>query len=441
MQEYIDSLIRSFPGSTFSRDCGVVRSTVSAGDIDGEDNHNGILFNSSLWAVSLWAMATNGIQAVSTKIRKRSSKSLSEILWEMGRSPDHVSSTFCDRFSSFNHKAKHGAAGWKSLDLFYNYHEKVLPGLNGGFESFITRYWIGNMESRQAVSNRLKIVIRLLALAFQRCSHLPEVRLLSIASGSAQAVIGAMKNCPQINIKAVLLDNDPTALEEAEKEFARAGLKERVKLVKGTPRHLEEICQHFKPHIIEMVGFLDYRPTRKAIELISRIRKNLSDEGMFITGNIKKNREKIFLDWLLLWPMIYRDQEEFIDLLLRAGFSREDITQIYEPLEIHGLAVCKKEREPFFSRQPASSMQIQDRDREEDEYSALPGPGSLLLQALAEDIRKTVLAPAAFTASVGKSIEKAFRGFSDWLQNCLLRKTVYDLEYQYEIRLEEPYEK
>ena len=91
-----------------------------------------------------------------------------------------------------------------------------------------------------------------------------------------------------------------------------------------------------------MIGFLDYRPRVKAIALISRIREYLPDGGFFLTCNIHHNREKIFLDWVLLWPMIYRTDAEFADLCVEGGFAPDNVRLIYEPFKIHGIAVCKK---------------------------------------------------------------------------------------------------
>jgi hypothetical protein len=57
--------------------------------------------------------------------------------------------------------------------------------------------------------------------------------------------------------------------------------------------------------------------------------------------NINKNREKMFLDWLLLWPMIYRNENELADILIQGGFAPEKIQIIYEPFRIHGIAVVR----------------------------------------------------------------------------------------------------
>lgn len=63
---------------------------------------------------------------------------------------------------------------------------------------------------------------------------------------------------------------------------------------------------------------------------------------MFMACNIHPNCEKIFLDWVLLWPMIYRTAKELTDVVVEGGFAPENVRLIYEPFKIHGIAVCKK---------------------------------------------------------------------------------------------------
>jgi hypothetical protein len=209
-------------------------------------------------------------------------------------------------------------------------------------EGRLTHHWIEKMENRQAVTNRLKVLIDLLDESFSGFSQESEIRLVSIASGSAQAVIEALQKNPKLNIKAILIDADSPAIAEANKTIKSSGLDDRFSLICNSSKCLEEVCVDFRPHIIEMVGFLDYRPQKQAIQLIDRIRNCLPENGLFITCHFNKNREKIFLDWLLLWPMIYRDENELADLLIQGGFAPGNIQIIYEPFRIHGIAVCRK---------------------------------------------------------------------------------------------------
>jgi len=291
-----------------------------------------------LWLVSYLAAFTNIAKAVFRKVLNPS-KPFRVILWEMGRSEKHVSSWFVDKFSQLNHRAKVGSAGWKSLDIFYNYQEKFVPQLKENMEGFLTDFWM-NIENRQAVRNRLKIVVRALEDAFVELSgkH-KEVRILSIASGSAQAVIDAMKAVPWIKVKAVLIDMDESALDYAKKQAEKAGFLDRFTFVQGKTTLIEEEAKKLQPHIIEMVGFLDYRTDGQAVDLFRRIKNQLPADGFFLTCNINKNPEKPFLDWVLLWPMIYRTKEDVARLLKEGGFEKQDV--FYEPLGVHSIGVCR----------------------------------------------------------------------------------------------------
>ena len=320
---------------------GVVITTLAAGDFAGEHNQRNWFYILILWLVSTWAAVTNFTQSLFIKVFKKRKCSFGKILWEMGRDPEHVSSFFGDRFSRFNHETIVNAASWRSLDIVYNYHEKIKPQLNGGVESWLTNYWIGKLENRQAIANRLKIVVNLLMKAFVEFADESEIRVVSVASGSAQAIVDAMLKCPHLNIKAVLIDIDTTALTAAKAYAEKNGLGDRFTFIRGTTRALEEVCQEFQPHIIEMVGFLDYRPTPQAIKLINKIKNCLPENGIFLTCNINYNREKVFLDWVMLWPMIYRNEDQFEELLLKGGFSPQNVDIFYEPFQIHGIGVCQ----------------------------------------------------------------------------------------------------
>jgi len=340
---------------------GIFVQRLASHEFGGEYKRNGAFYLCILWAVSLLAMITNSVGVFYRFLKKDKSslwnaimardfkKTLKRFLivwitacWEMGRDPKHISSFFVDRFSRYNHQAKWGAAGWKSLDVFYNYWGNIQPRLGRNLEGGLTRYWIERMENRQAVTNRLKIAINLLADALGKFANEPEIRFLSIASGSAQAVIGAIKKFPGLNIRVALIDADFSAINEAKRLVTESGMQNRFQFFHASTTILEEVCDNFLPHIVEMVGFLDYRSGKKAIELIGRIRNILPAGGIFVTCNIRKNAEKFFLDWVLLWPMIYRSPREFGELLIGGGFERERITLTYEPFEIHGIAVAVK---------------------------------------------------------------------------------------------------
>ena len=306
-----------------------------------ENRKVSFLYLGLLWLVSLIALVRNLGDAVFLKMFMKKGESFHRILWEMGRNKRHVSSFAVDRFSHLCHEIKANAANWRSLDICYNYLEKFRPK-DGGLANRLTDFWLRNLMNRQAITNRKKMLTNLLIKAFNKFRNEPEVRIVSFASGSAQAVIEAIKECPSINVKAVFIDIDPTALEESKRIAMAMGLNGNLNFVRGTLKTLNKVCNDFSPHIIEMVGLLDYLSKERALRLIQKIEQNLPKGGIFITCNIKKNPEKVLLDWVFLWPMVYRSKSKLAELLVKGGFSPENVEIIYEPQEIHGIGVCQK---------------------------------------------------------------------------------------------------
>ena len=233
---------------------------------------------------------------------------------------------------------KEGAASWRALDIIYNY----IFGEEKSFSTKVGDYWIGMMNA-QEVRNRLRLVKRELIKAIKNAAKKEkEVLLLSLASGSAQSVIEAITETKEVNVKVTLLDLDPGAIEYSKKMAEKYGVKEKITFVVGNTSELEKINNGEKPHIIEMVGFLDYRPREKAILLLNRIYQCLAPGGTFLTANILPNPEMFFLKVVINWRMLYRKPEELRNIIVASGFTKENTRIVYEPLKIHAVAICRK---------------------------------------------------------------------------------------------------
>jgi hypothetical protein len=94
---------------------GVRVKTLKAEEFGGEFDRQSAAYIGTLWLAGFWAMVTNSSQALYRKAFIRRGDSFGKILWEMGRDSNHVSCFFGDRFSRYNHLAKVGAAGWRSV--------------------------------------------------------------------------------------------------------------------------------------------------------------------------------------------------------------------------------------------------------------------------------------------------------------------------------------
>jgi len=230
---------------------------------------------------------------------------------------------------------KEGAASWRALEIIYNYQF--------GIGSKLSDYWLGIVNAK-AVRNRLKLVKRELLEVIKEVAQEIEgaVELFSIASGSAQAVIETMVMAKEegIEVKATLLDLDQTAIDYSQELALRHGLEDKVVFVRTSTTNLEKAMNGKRPHIVEMIGFLDYRPHPKAVALVQRIYDLLLPGGRFLTANTSPNSEQYFMKWVINWSMIYRRPKELWSVVTEGGFKRARM--ICEPLKLHMLAICQK---------------------------------------------------------------------------------------------------
>ena len=233
---------------------------------------------------------------------------------------------------------KEKAGSWRALNIIYNC--RFAKG-----NKAIDNYWLGIINA-QAVRNRFKLVKReLKKIITELADKGEEIKLLSIASGSAQTVFEAFKEIIEernrsLIFKIILLDIDDTALEYARRLAKEHGIEQNVEFINRSTTDLEKASNGIRPNLIEMVGFLDYRPHEKAARLIRRIYNLLPPGGKFITANICPNREQYFMKWVIDWPMIYREPQELRKLVAECGFEKCKI--ICEPQKVHAVAICQK---------------------------------------------------------------------------------------------------
>lgn len=235
-------------------------------------------------------------------------------------------------------RAGHGS--WKALNIIYNF--KDFLGYNRSrlglkLDSSYSKYY----NNPKSIRNRLKISKHLLETLVSGFGE-GQMRILCLACGSAQAVIESVAKHSDRDIKVLLVDIDPQALEYARNLASRHGVLDKFEFQQRNAMLVAKIAKDFKPHLIEMLGLLDYIPKDLAISLTERIRKSLEPGGVFITCNIHPNPEIPIVRWILNWEMIYRTKQEIIDIIKGGGFDECEL--ITEPLGIHSIVVARKPR-------------------------------------------------------------------------------------------------
>lgn len=261
------------------------------------------------------------------------------VLAKVGRTPQ-VNCWLVDGLSPTTRRVVEGAARWPALDATYNFR----AGVGGNaLVRFLDSLWL-HVRNAQAVRNRLKIAKGALAAEIRSIAERSSrpVRLLSLAAGTAQGVIEVIADLriSGIAVEAVLIDQDPSALEYARRLASEHRVPEAITTIQGDVLFFDRLLQGFAPDLIEMLGLMDYLPTKLAVSLVRKIHRLLPAGGSFLTCHVHPNAETYFLRHAVNWDMLYRTREAFAQIVIGGGFLTPRL--ITEPHDIHSIAVARK---------------------------------------------------------------------------------------------------
>lgn len=228
------------------------------------------------------------------------------------------------------------AQSFRALDILYNYQF--------GKDGKLSDFWFRSANAI-GVKNRFKLVKHILGEKIEELINIgrSSVTILSVASGSGQAILETtvyFKN--RINIKIVLLDIDKEALEYSFNLASTLGLANNVLLLQKSTRNLVDICNslNLRPDIVEIVGFLDYRPLERAATLLKQAFAVLNKGGIVVASNILYNPEMFFLTHVVDWKIIHRTPRKFMKIWEMAGIT--DVKLIFEPNRVYILGIGEK---------------------------------------------------------------------------------------------------
>lgn len=229
----------------------------------------------------------------------------------------------------------------KALELMYGYEGFKVNG-NGVFDALSAHFWETAVINASAARNRLKLVKKLLRESINEKKEGRQIKILSLASGSARAVIEVVSELKDIDVSCRFADISREALEYSRKLAGEYTIADRISLLRANVLEVGKICANWKPDIVEVVGLFDYLDDAVAIKFISDLREHLEDNGVLLISNVNDNPERRFVKEVVDWDMIYRTPEQLANLLVSGGFATKDRQIICEPLQIHSIAVARK---------------------------------------------------------------------------------------------------
>lgn len=222
--------------------------------------------------------------------------------------------------------------GWRSMHLSY---ENAAPVST--LDKLVLRFGIFPMGLR----NRKRMMTRILKDLIHDFSAKGHVHIVGVGAGPGTNVIEAMAKAERDNVTAYCLDLDDEAFPHGEILKKRHGLEaHRVKYIKGNAVELEK---HVKvtPHIIKLIGILEYLSDKEAADLLRFAHRALDTHGAVVTHSIyNRHGHERFMKHFLNLKLNYRSVSHVSGMLEAAGFSI--VHEEMEPLGIYAAIVGRK---------------------------------------------------------------------------------------------------
>jgi CRP-like cAMP-binding protein/SAM-dependent methyltransferase len=172
-----------------------------------------------------------------------------------------------------------------------------------------------------------------------------EVRITSLACGPAREVFDVFDTIDENHrLSVTLLDIDAEALAFVAKRAKQHGCDHRVNRVRANlvylalGRHKLDLPPQ---HLVYSIGLIDYFNDRLVGRLIDYIYSLLEPGGRVILGNFHpNNRDKAFMDHILEWQLIHRNEEDMNRLFAASRFGRGCTRIRFEQQGINLFAEC-----------------------------------------------------------------------------------------------------
>lgn len=188
--------------------------------------------------------------------------------------------------------------------------------------------WCLNSAAAKAVRGRRQLLADLLeTIISSENNDGKPVRIMNLACGSNRELFDFLGRFNRTeSVEAICVDADLQALEFTNTKVNvfphRAAIRlmndNVVKWSLGSTRHRYELFD-----IIYSAGLTDYLDRRLFLAVISRCYEHLKPGGVLVIGNFShSNPNRVFMDHILNWKLIYRSEYELAELFAESRFGK-----------------------------------------------------------------------------------------------------------------------
>jgi len=234
-------------------------------------------------------------------------------------------------YAEWSARRPYGYAGdFKIIEDIYQNNPTTI-----GFERLFDNYFMMSSISI-AVRNRKndfkKVIIDLVSDKRNQ-----SLRIMDLACGPCREIreILSVDSCQFDNVVFDCYDNEEKALEFSAGKLSGVP---NVNYIKANATRLAfkkdiSVLIDKKYDLIYTTGLFDYFEERLAIRLVENLKKLLNPNGIIFISDVRdkySNPSVHYMEWAGDWNLVYRDDESFKNIFLKAGFNENEIETCYE---------------------------------------------------------------------------------------------------------------
>jgi SAM-dependent methyltransferase len=207
--------------------------------------------------------------------------------------------------------------------------------------------WCLNTDAAQAVRGRRELLGSLLGTWKTKIHTRHETfRILNLACGSSRELFDFLAQQEETkSIEALCVDADPEALQYVGQHVNVTPHEASVRLMQENVIKWALGREHHpfgSMDIVYSAGLTDYLDERLFQALTTRCYEHLRPGGVFIIGNFGAyNPNKAFMDHLLQWNLIHRNEMELRNIFAATPFG-DELDVVAEPRGVNLVAIAVK---------------------------------------------------------------------------------------------------
>ncbi len=203
---------------------------------------------------------------------------------------------------------------FETIDYIIKSQNKSKPG---SFEYLVEDYFLHSDICEQHKNK----VARQAQLIREVIGEKPDAKIISIGCGTSEDVRSCMDVICTSDAEITLVDVDQDALSFSLRQLYQ--IKEKI-----TPLHgnIYKVMRNLSEQydLILIGGVFDYLNDKTIVSILRSLRNNLAEDGkVFFTNIDKRNRYRVFMEYISNWSLIERSESELDELINSAGWPED----------------------------------------------------------------------------------------------------------------------